>query len=347
MKTITLSIATTYVQHWDLWEAVRELLQNALDAKAKGYSMEFNEVTDDFGLRSLHIINGGPALSKASLLLGRTTKSGDNSQIGKFGEGFKLALLVLARKGYQVYLKTGSEKWTPRLGMSEEFDSEVLMIDVEECEPVDGVAVVIEGACEEDLDGKYRPDLPLGRPLSELPGKVFVEGLFVCNLEGYKYGYNLPANRIRLDRDRGTVDGFDIGYETSRIWSQIVDNDPVFGNGLLLRLVNDGINDVRYVECHVPKSSNVEAVLVTHYTSQHKDAIPVSTQDEVKMVIASGKKWQLVPDQLKNILWRAVGYFIPSIGTPKQRLESFVEKYQHSLNESQIAELKDIVEAMQ
>lgn len=73
MRTITLSIATTYVQHWGLWEAVRELLQNALDAKSKGHNMEFNEVWDGEGNHDLHIVNSGPGLNRAALLMGQTS----------------------------------------------------------------------------------------------------------------------------------------------------------------------------------------------------------------------------------------------------------------------------------
>lgn len=186
----------------------------------------------------------------------------------------------------------------------------------------------------------------MNRPLSDHPGYIYVQGLYVCQVEGLKYGYNMSVDRIKLDRDRGTVDGFDIGYQTSKIWSTMSPDDPEYGGGVLLKLINERAADVRYVEYHVPKSSPVETRLVADYRRTYHDAIPVSTQVEVQQAVASGKKWQLVPDALKTILWRAVGYFIPTVGTPKQKLQAFIDKHRASMNDSQVAELTAIVEAL-
>jgi len=46
--------------------------------------------------------------------------------------------------------------------------------------------------------------------------KLFVEGLFVCKFEEsarIRYGYNLKASRIDLDRDRQKVTTFNLVWE--------------------------------------------------------------------------------------------------------------------------------------
>lgn len=352
MRTIQLSMSPSYVKHWGLWEALREILQNALDAKAKGHSMEVYDFNLSGATTCLRITNGGPALNRSMLLLGQTTKQGDDTQIGQFGEGFKLALLVLCRLGLTVNISTGNQLWTPCLRHSEEFGCEVLNIDItdqvlEGCvAPSDGVEFSIYGTSTEALKGKYEPNLPLNRPLPDQAGMIFIQGLFVCKVEGFKYGYNLSSDRLKLDRDRGMVDGFDLAFETSRIWSQIQHDDDEFGDQTLLDLINEKVKDVEYVNYHVPKASRVEAHLVSSYSRSYGEAIPVSTQTEITQAIAAGKKFQLVPDSLKDILWRAVGFFIPSIGTPAQRLDAFIKKYKSSLSDGQIAELRDIIKAL-
>jgi len=352
MKTIQLSMTTNYVKHWGLWEALRELLQNALDAKSKGHFMEVYDYNVHGVTPALRINNGGPALSRSMLLLGQTTKQGDDTQIGQFGEGFKLALLVLCRLGHAVKIYTGSELWVPALRYSEEFDSEVLTIDISDREfdngivSQDGVEFCIENATTKAIEGNFDPNLPVNKPIKDKPGMMYIQGLFVCKAEGFKYGYNFSPDRVKLDRDRGMIDGFNLAYETSRIWTSIPHDDAEFGDDVLLELINDKAKDVEYVNYHVPKSSAVETRLVSAYTKSFGDAIPVSTQSEISQAMAAGKKFQLVPDGLKSILWRAVGFFIPSVGTPSQRLRAFINKHKGLLNDSQVAELNDILKSM-
>lgn len=353
MRTIQLSMSPNYVKHWGLWEALREILQNALDAKSKGHSMEVYDYNVHGVSPHLRISNGGPALSRSMLLLGQTTKQGDDTQIGQFGEGFKLALLVLCRLGHQVNISTGNELWTPCLRHSEEFGCDVLTIDITErmlqdnaVVSSDGVEFSIHGTSTEALKGLYEPNMPINRPLPDKAGMVFIQGLFVCKVEGFKYGYNLSSDRLKLDRDRGMVDGFDLAYQTSRIWTDIHHDDAEFGDNTLLDLINEKAKDVEYVNYHVPKASPVEARLVSSYSRSYGDAIPVSTQAEITQAVAAGKKFQLVPDSLKAILWRAVGFFIPSVGTPAQRLNAFIKKHKSSLSDSQVAELRDIIKAL-
>lgn len=126
MKTIELSLSPKYVSGWGVEEAVREILQNAIDQKADGA-----EVSVSYDRETLSILTDGARLKTSTLLLGESGKD-DERYIGKYGEGYKLALLVLTRERKPVKVVTDAETWTPEFRLSETFGEESLQIDVEE-----------------------------------------------------------------------------------------------------------------------------------------------------------------------------------------------------------------------
>src|SRR5258707_8510533 len=98
-RKFTLPISPAYVAHWQLWEAVREIYQNALDEHTHD---PFCEASINYTDGVLRIFTSKGTLSPESLVLGKTSKRDDPYQRGKFGEGYKLSLLVLARIGHDV-----------------------------------------------------------------------------------------------------------------------------------------------------------------------------------------------------------------------------------------------------
>ena len=80
-----LTISPDYVSHWKLWEAVRELLQNAIDQRRRDDTCELL-FEHDSALSILTVGNtGGPALTPKSLLLGLSDKREDKNLIGQIG----------------------------------------------------------------------------------------------------------------------------------------------------------------------------------------------------------------------------------------------------------------------
>ena len=61
----------------------------------------------------MRFVNNGASIGIDKLVLGETTKYDNENQIGKYGEGLKLALLVLVRNGHQLEIKTQEQIWTP------------------------------------------------------------------------------------------------------------------------------------------------------------------------------------------------------------------------------------------
>ena len=107
MKSVKLTITPTYVSHWSWWEGARELIQNAIDSG----DHDVNFIKD-----SICIDSYGGKLPIQSLLLGKTSKEDDETKIGKYGEGMKLAFLCLLREGADVTMWNGKDVWKPRDG---------------------------------------------------------------------------------------------------------------------------------------------------------------------------------------------------------------------------------------
>ena len=102
-QLIVIGPTSTWRQDWGEWEAIRDIVQNALD-ETENYSWGY----DDEGL---YIRDVGKGIAVADFLLGPPKLKPDYAR-GKFGEGMKIAALALLRLGYSVRVETvGKEIW--------------------------------------------------------------------------------------------------------------------------------------------------------------------------------------------------------------------------------------------
>ena len=102
-QLIIIGPTSTWRQEWGEWEAIRDIVQNALD-EAEAYRWGY----DDEGL---WISDRGRGVAVADFLLGPPKLKPDYAR-GKFGEGMKIAALALVRQGYSVRVETvGRELW--------------------------------------------------------------------------------------------------------------------------------------------------------------------------------------------------------------------------------------------
>jgi hypothetical protein len=96
-QLIIIGPTLTWRQDWGEWEAIRDIVQNALD-ECEYYTWGY----DDEGL---YIRDVGKGVAVADFLLGPPKLKPDHAR-GKFGEGMKIAALALLRLGYQVRVET-------------------------------------------------------------------------------------------------------------------------------------------------------------------------------------------------------------------------------------------------
>ena len=132
-----LTIAPEYVASWGFKEAIREFIQNGIDAETENpqhtFEMDWDSETEELTLK-----NKNTSIEIKSMLLGRTTKANNKNLIGQFGEGYKIATLVMNRLGKKVTIHNGEtgQLWQSSIEHSERFDSDVLVFTITESEDV-------------------------------------------------------------------------------------------------------------------------------------------------------------------------------------------------------------------
>ena len=220
-KKYELPISSNYVNNWGIKEAIREILQNAVDANECGYN---KEISYDKSTSILTIKNMGAKLPISSLVLGNSSKGDMKNQIGQFGEGYKIALVVLLRKGFGITIINSDELWTPSFEFSENFKSQILTISSEEIEDKRFVSFEINGVSQELFNDLYNYfpciDDDFGEVIScdngqilldeKFSGMMFVEGLYIQSDKNFKYGYNFNTDAVQLDRDRKAINYYEL-----------------------------------------------------------------------------------------------------------------------------------------
>lgn len=231
MKKYELSLSRNYVSSWGIEEAIRELLQNAKDSSGQ------EKIDIDKNNGTIYIENKNTSIPSSTLLLGNSSKKDDLDKIGQFGEGYKLAILVLLREGKDVSIRNGNKNWTPSFEYSDIFDCEVLCINETECNGND-LIFEISGFEESELNEIENEFLGIsgqaynsiqtsyGEILtdSQYKGKVYVNGLPVYEDDNFNYGYNFEARYVNLDRDRKSINMYELKRLTALSVACCTDN---------------------------------------------------------------------------------------------------------------------------
>lgn len=320
MRKFELTITPSYVPSWGIVEAIRELFQNALDQEKQH---EDNKMawSYDADAQRLSISNKSSVLEASSLLLGQTTKADDKSTIGQFGEGYKIATLVLLRNNKQVtfYNYGKKEIWRPRFVNSRRYGTQILTFFVETLKiwdkvPDNNLTIVIDGITDEEFHQRIVPanlhmqtnykvvdETSIGQVLDipDTHGQVFVNGLFVCNFEPYQYSYNFNPGTIQLDRDRKMVSDFDLRWQASKMWSYSDKTD------IITTLLVAGKADVAYlknVSTFSDRQYKLREEAFNKFISMYGDrAVPVCNQLEAAEV---PKGWTpiIVPESFQSMI---------------------------------------------
>ena len=120
-KRFELGLARDYISDWTVLNAIREFMQNAIDqaniCPDNAYSVEYDE-----DLKEMRIANKASVLEKSTLLLGTTTKGVND--IGGFGEGYKLACLVMLINGIKVRFENYGKReiWNFKFAKLKKYD---------------------------------------------------------------------------------------------------------------------------------------------------------------------------------------------------------------------------------
>ena len=358
MSKVELTVSPNYVPTWTIVDAVRELFQNALDQETidPDNKAEWNYNEESC---TLHISNKKASLEVNSLLLGHTTKASDSKTIGQFGEGYKIATLVLLRNDKNVvfYNYGMREIWKPRFVKSRKFGTNVLTFFIEK-QPVwnapanANLTIAIENISAEEYaeivnsnlhirsDYEVLEETKFGQIL-DLTGKVFVNGLYVCEYKPYQYGYNFKPEYLRLDRDRKMANDFDLRWMASKMWSDCVDHAKV------LELITAGAADVAFLKDVQSGNRWCDLALEDFYDVYGTEAIPVTNQYELEKVPA-GRKGVIVKDAYYHLIVGSSSYtHVPledELPSTKQQLLDWIASVKSSISNDEYNEFMAIIE---
>jgi len=356
MSRYELSISPNYVKNWGVREAARELFQNGFDAEI---SNPDNKFTYEMTERQITFTNKKSVLEKSSLLFGNTTKT-TGETVGSFGEGYKLALMVLLRSGLSVviYNYACKETWTPKIIQSKRYGSKLLVIDITKSifkKQNQNLTIQVLGLTTAEIS-KIRESVLQTQPtyahhntdLGQIllndnhKSKIFVGGLFVCSNKDLRYGYNFNPGVITVDRDRCLVDDFQTFWKTSSVWNLVDDTQ------LKVRLVSDQVKDVKYIN-----SQGNSLKLGNHVTQRFqrkygKDAIPVTNQSNLEATSATYKGSPIiVSEQEKDMIVCSSLYVPPSpkkeVKLPHVVLGEWLTNHRHVLYQEAIDDFELII----
>ena len=326
MERYELTMTTDYVGHWGEWEAVREFLQNAID---------HGEPTVEAIDNHIVITSKGVTLSPQTLLLGASTKRDDSDSIGQFGEGMKLACLVLCRLGKKVVIHNGDVWWSPSLIHSEKYDCEILCIDETPSSKPSKDLIVDIADVECDLTTKYIPNMLTNQIIDDGAGVIYVAGLYVCTLKEFKHGYNFAADTMELGRDRQMVSTFNVTWEVARQWNRSKREQEIYD------MLMDEEKDVESMDSY---HDRVGEAIAERFVTRYSGLIPVSTQEDINAV--GGQGYQVVPKIVKYIVRKFHDFKIKMFGSPVSRLTAWQKRWNHKLSEEARKELLSIIKQM-
>lgn len=370
LQKFELTMTTDYANDWSLQDALREFIQNAID---QSVVVPDNEMSIEYdGNNKLSICNKSSILKKSSLLLGATTKKDDNSTIGQFGEGYKIALLVLTRlnKKVTIYNYGNKEIWTAAFFKSRRFEGEkILRVNVETLKiwdkaPNNNLTIEIEGIKAEDYQELIQRTLILQKSYKKnmlesergiillddkFKGKIYVNGLYINTNSTLSHGYDIKPQYLNIGRDRNLVDSFDIYNATSLMWKEQ-------DNFRLKELIKSDAPDVKYLidDWYLAhKEVDLGEELLEELQEEYgENAIPVSTQADwdyisanyvdAKPIMANKISTSLM---VKSETYANILDSLEKIElTKKQKYEMWKDKYNWKyLGPAAIEELDDII----
>lgn len=339
MRRFDLGMSLNYVEAWGIVEAVREIFQNAFDAEVQNpeNKMYFGY---DKESQTLHIGNTGGSLGTETLLLGSSSKTHDKNTIGKHGEGYKVATVVLKRlgKGVVIHNRGSKETWTAKVIKSRRYNSQVVVFDIEKgffFTKVPNLDLVFEitGVSEAEYAQIAESNLHIHKAEKVVKGeggdvlldafevgRIYVGGLLVMRSKYASYGYNFAPSMVALTRDRDMVDNIDLQFLCSKVLASTGNAD------LICEAKNQW--DGRYIHFYISSfdpdvgTTVYDRAYHEFYNKYGADAIPCCTTDEFNRLSKRGFNPVLLSDTNLSLVTSSSFYVSAVKSEPERTAET-------------------------
>lgn len=372
-----LSISTDYVPDWTYVEAIREIFQNALDNEIANPENKFGFDYDEENQR-LTVSNKTSVLNPESLLLGSSTKRDDKDTIGKHGEGYKIAFMVLLREGkdIKVYNYGAREIWETRLVKAKRYNNRLvptIFINKQAIwnkVPNSDLTITIDNITPEEYSELVNKNLHLrdnvnyfevpehGRILidKEEKGNIYVKGLFVCKDKDIEYGYDFEPTLIELDRDRKLVNTFNIAWQSSAMWRYAFAKD--FKRDEVIRMIKEGKEDTKYIKQRtwtfnsgIVEGNTIEELLADElakdFLENHgENSIPVKDNRELTLVNQSKAKPVLVNEVVSEYIRQSTAVRVmevPQEETLREQFQKLLDDIESKLTDEEVERFTQLI----
>lgn len=243
-KSVTYPISVDYVKSWTLPRALAEVIANAIDADPEGFSIGYDEGTQELVIEDF----AEQGVGMESMIFGWSDKTGRGSQIGQFGEGLKIATIRAvsdSRVAHMVIESVGvtiipnvtdySTAGTLNIPRKSTQAPRVLVWDLFPSTRQRGTKVRVAipaDVAHEAMDRfmhlrreDYVPPTGFGRILHDEPGKIFIGGVFVSEDPKMVLGYDLALESTKhfQNRDRTIIDADRLYQAVSQVLLNCMD----------------------------------------------------------------------------------------------------------------------------
>ncbi|MCL0092217.1 ATP-binding protein [Dehalococcoidia bacterium] len=232
-RLIIIGPTSTWRQEWGMWSAIRDVVQNSLD-EAESYTWGFDE-------KGLWIKDQGQGVQVADFLLGPPRTKPPHAR-GRFGEGMKIAALVMLREGYAVKIDTvGREVWMIFLKQEINGTAEVLAAMWRPNGRPVGTRFHIIGYFGDDYKWNFAVNIPkefiihegpsqlfepirrFNQLISSPSGKIYARDIYMREITS-PYSYNLWGFEMAPDRHGPKLES-DMWVDMGRLWATCKDKD--------------------------------------------------------------------------------------------------------------------------
>lgn len=299
-------VAEEYVHDWTLFDAIREVIANGLDAE-----IEYGTpCVIRYDKETIYIENRGAKIDVKGLYFGGTTKrNARGGTVGQYGEGLKLALLVFARQKLEVRVINDDETWVPSIDKDENGVNS-FTITTRSVKPKGMVCVEIPGIGDDAWFQIQQLFLRLMAPVStietphgtilldpEYRGRRYNKGVYVDQVAGSRFGYNFQT--LNVGRDRRSYRQDAATELIGKMWAAAsADADNA---NLCYQAFNLGSPELSGVEYHyLPDFA--ERLLLVFRQKHGEDAYPVSSAGEGVQLEHTSLKPVTVPSGLCTLL---------------------------------------------